>query len=341
VEINYSVRHYARPFLKPLSTAHGVWMVREGFIIKAECEEWVNYSEVAPIPEFGTETLEAAENFLCSMMGGSDSINNPKWLAAHPACAFGISCASRRPPKVKNSCDYRVAALLPSGPKALDLVQSKIEEGYTTLKWKIGVYAAAEEQAWFSELAGQLGSKCKLRLDANGGLDEHLLRKWIHFLEPYRDQIDFFEQPMAVGNEQIMAEIMMDSGIPIALDESLNGPDGVQWLDPEKWEGPFVVKALLMGDWGQLLRKLDAVSERVVFSSVFETGIGLENAFSLTDQLCRVNKDLAETLMPFGYDMFSLFDDNLQPLSSGPVIKGVERLKIEGESLWNQLDPSY
>ena len=59
-----SVKPYRRAFRQPLRTAHGEWATREGFLVRVEQEGRVGYGEVAPLPEFGSETLAEATAFL-------------------------------------------------------------------------------------------------------------------------------------------------------------------------------------------------------------------------------------------------------------------------------------
>jgi o-succinylbenzoate synthase len=57
-------RLYRRPFFRPLVTGHGSWTVREGIILQLRDEFDRSYwSEIAPLPQFGSETLAAAWEF--------------------------------------------------------------------------------------------------------------------------------------------------------------------------------------------------------------------------------------------------------------------------------------
>ena len=88
----FSFQSYQRTFAKPLRTARGEWSVREGFIVCVEDESGVGYGEIAPIPEFGSETVRQAEDFLWGLRG------DPSWRGCVGAggvacCAFGLSAA--------------------------------------------------------------------------------------------------------------------------------------------------------------------------------------------------------------------------------------------------------
>lgn len=87
-------RRYRLPFRTPLRTAHGQWREREGLLIRVEDEAGrIGYGEIAPLPEFGTETLAEAEA-VCQGFGGRIGADV---LAAVPerfGCVrFAVGCA--------------------------------------------------------------------------------------------------------------------------------------------------------------------------------------------------------------------------------------------------------
>src|SRR4051812_4700468 len=70
VSLIFQFRRYRLPLRAPVRTAHGVWMERDGVLVRLENEAGaVGYGEAAVIPWFGTETAdEAAE--ACRALGG-------------------------------------------------------------------------------------------------------------------------------------------------------------------------------------------------------------------------------------------------------------------------------
>ncbi|NJL91157.1 MAG: hypothetical protein HC916_16280 [Coleofasciculaceae cyanobacterium SM2_1_6] len=103
-------RPYSFPLTTPLVTNHGSWEVRSGIILKLwekrqdDCRDLgedrdqntyskITYGEIAPIPWFGSETLEAALEFcqsLPSQITSHEIENIPDRL---PATQFGFSSA--------------------------------------------------------------------------------------------------------------------------------------------------------------------------------------------------------------------------------------------------------
>ena len=133
-------RPYRRCFTKALRTSRGAWLVREGFLLRVEQEGRVGFGEVAPIPEFGSESVEDARVFLESLQADP----SPSVPEALPSCAFALSSALYK--LESDMRDYAVAGLLPAGKEAVAVVAGKTGLGYRTLKWKVGVETPEFEQ---------------------------------------------------------------------------------------------------------------------------------------------------------------------------------------------------
>ncbi|MBI2496864.1 MAG: o-succinylbenzoate synthase, partial [Opitutae bacterium] len=65
----FSHKSYRLPLRASLRTAHGLWREREGHVVRLEDEAGrAGYGEIAPLPWFGTETREEAEE-ICRKFG--------------------------------------------------------------------------------------------------------------------------------------------------------------------------------------------------------------------------------------------------------------------------------
>ena len=136
--------------------------------------------------------------------------------------------------------------------------------GFLTFKVKVGVIDREREFDRIDRLAGALRDSHNLRLDANGGLDEEDLAKWLDFLEG--KPVDYLEQPLPKGREAEVLEVSRGYGTPVALDESVSRWRDLQlWSD---WPGPLVIKPTILG----CLK--GTVPAGAVGSSVFETSFG-------------------------------------------------------------------
>jgi len=318
---------YRRKFANPLRTAHGIWSLREGFVVRVESDAGVGYGEIAPIPEFGSETLEMARMFLDQLVQQPD-LPVPQAL---PCCAFGVSAAKRGWEAGRPVPDLKIAGLLPAGSAALEVLPRRLAKGFDVFKWKIGVETPSLELAILAQLMALLPSHARLRLDANGGLSRPQMEEWLAALSQYGERIDYFEQPLPVGAEESMAEAMRTFGVNIALDESLNGQQGADWL--QQWEGPLVIKPLLMGAIEPLLSILAPISARVVLSSVFETRIGGGNVLTMLQQLPDMKRAL-------GFDTSKAFHDGWSLTVKDSSIRGLMPTKVSAEKLWKQLHHS-
>ena len=318
----FSFKAYRRTFPSPHQTSGYVWKEREGYIVRMDQGGGrFGYGEVAPIPIFGTETLLTARAFLEAFIQ-DPSVDLPINL---PCCCFGVS-SSKHSYSAKRR-DYPIAGLLPAGHKALELAIEKVASGYRTLKWKVGVLDLVDEQAILHDLFKKTPNTVVFRLDPNASWSEHELIQWINFLQPYRHRIDFIEQPLALNKELIMADLVDQSGIAIALDESLNGSQAARWLC--EWKGPLVIKAPLMGNVDSLVERLRPRAKQLVFSSVFETGVGLLNTLELADALPEMDRAI-------GFDT-SIFLDKLNTTMVKPLLTISDRINISPDYIWKQL----
>ena len=96
------------------------------------------------------------------------------------------------------------------------------------------------------------------------------------------------------------------------------------------WAGPLVIKAPLMGEMERLRRRLQPIAGQVVLSSVFETGVGMESAFTLADAL----SDLERAI---GYDTVNAFEDTMTQIKEGPIICALLRECYDPEQIWNSI----
>tara|TARA_B100001248_G_scaffold252873_1_gene229500 strand:- start:3244 stop:4242 length:999 start_codon:yes stop_codon:yes gene_type:complete len=310
-----STHFYTRRFLHPLETGHGVWKVREGILIKLKSEKGTGFGEVAPIPFFKTETIDEARAFIGSLgkLVDLDDLQIPETL---PCTAFAFSSAVAQIDNnhaKKADKNFPIAGLLPSGRSSREALQTKTSAGFKTFKWKIGVHAFEEESQIFEELINSCKSTVQFRLDANAGMDKETLEKWLQLTQKYRQQVEFFEQPLAVGMEGEMAEFSAKYEMPIALDESLNGPNGKRWLDSEIWAGLFVIKPSALGSTEFLKHCLSKIGSRCILSSSFETGIGLATCLELASTL-------NGNSFALGFDTQAIFSDDYSSNQSFPIL---------------------
>ncbi|MBC6434392.1 o-succinylbenzoate synthase [Nostoc sp. HG1] len=324
----FEFRPYQRRFVRTLTTNHGNWDIREGIILRLTDESGkIGWGEIAPISWFGSETLEQALDF-CRQLPKeiTDEIifSIPDEL---PACQFGFESACEMGSGgdegdegdnfiTPHSCTDAInrvctpnslfySALLPAGEAALNQWETLWQQGYHTFKWKIGVYAIADELEIFESLIHTLADFTKLRLDANGGLTYEEANLWLRICDNLKAnaelavEIEFIEQPLPVEQFQQMLELSLSYETAIALDESVATLKQLAACHQQGWRGIFVIKPGIIGSPSRLRKFCHHHKIDTVFSSVFETAIGRLAALQLAAELSQNNRAVG-----FGIDHF-------------------------------------
>jgi o-succinylbenzoate synthase len=288
-QFTYSI--YQRPFRQPLKTSHGVWEIREGIIIQLTDDLGISpQGEIAPIPWFGSESIEQAILW-CQQIGDHITAAQIYQIPDNlPACQFGFGSAltafNSTPSNIdrwqKSNLD--MSALLPSGAAAIARSQALSAQGYSTFKWKIGVLPIAQEVAIWTRLMTALPADAKLRLDANGGLTYAQAQQWLEICSP-EARIEFIEQPLAPDAIAQMKELAEEYHTPIALDESVATCAQIEAAYAAGWRDIYVIKPGIAGFPWRLADLITQHQLDVVFSSVMETKVGAAAAFQLASSL--------------------------------------------------------
>jgi o-succinylbenzoate synthase len=285
-----------RHFLKTLQTSHGIWKVRESIILCLRDDLGkVGCGEIAPIPWFGSETIEDAWDF-CQHLGGEITREEIETIPDRlSACQFGFESAledidlAGTMPCACPDLDLSYSYLLPAGETALNGWQASWEKGGKTFKWKIGVKSFEEEIEIFQKLIRMLPGGIKLRLDANGGLSLKEAHQWLKITDEI-DVVEFIEQPLSPQQFDRILDLSNSYKTTIALDESV--ANIVQLTDCYRkgWRGVYVIKAAIAGSPKRLRQFIQQHQIDAVFSSVFETEVGRKAALRLAAELSNPNR---------------------------------------------------
>jgi O-succinylbenzoate synthase len=275
----FTHRPYRLPLRQPLRTAHGAWAEREGILIRLEDEAGrVGHGEIAPIAWFGTESLAEAEE-ICRKLGDKPTDEQLDAVPARFTCVR-FALAAARPDKCHLIGDIRdgrlpVTALLPAGREALAALPAKLEAGYLSFKWKVGVGAVDDELGIFDDLLAALPAYAKLRLDANGAWDRRAAAKWL--ARCAERPVEFVEQPVAPHDESTLLGLAEDYPVTLALDEAVTGLVAAQHWEQLGWRGVFVIKPALAGPLDELAAWITKSKADVVLSSAIETALARAN----------------------------------------------------------------
>jgi len=284
----WQFRVYQRPLLHPLQTHHGLWEIREGIIIRLEAEDGrIGWGEIAPLPEFGSETLSAAILF-CQSLENPLSINSIFSIPEQfPACQFAFESALEDLSIENKSRELEprnYSYLLPTGAAVFPCLDDILAVNQTnTYKWKIAVNSLKQELNLFEKLIDRLPRGIKLRLDANGGLSMAESKIWLKIADECQI-IEFIEQPLPPSQWLEMLQLSQDFTTGIALDESVANLRQIEECYQRGWRGIFVIKPAITGSIQGLRNLWKKYPLDLVFSSVLETNIGRKSALRLAQE---------------------------------------------------------
>jgi o-succinylbenzoate synthase len=311
----FEFRPYCRPFRQPIHTHHGLWPVREGIILKlTDNQGKSSFGEVAPLPWFGSETLEQALQFCLQLPPVLSEETLFSILPTLPACQFGFETMFRhrtQPTQAQELPLSRYGALLPSGSAALQAWSEFWHKGHRTFKCKIGLEPLVAELAWLEQLLNQLPFGAKLRLDANGGFDEITARHWLEWCDRNRQRIEYIEQPLPPSEFGSLMRLCDRYQTPIALDESVATLEQLKNYYYQGWYGIFVIKAATIGSPHRLKQFCQNHPIDLVISSVFETSIGRQAVIDLAVELEAILPNAHHRALGLGIQQW-LPDDGLQ-----------------------------
>lgn len=106
----------------------------------------------------------------------------------------------------------------PKGMMLEDHLEQRLEEGYKTLKIKIG-FGLEEDLKKVKKIQNIVGDRALLRLDANQAYTYEEAYRFTNEIDPFN--IELLEQPFSAGVWNPMKRLSADSPLPLMLDESI------------------------------------------------------------------------------------------------------------------------
>ncbi|NBD37695.1 MAG: o-succinylbenzoate synthase [Verrucomicrobia bacterium] len=329
---------YRREMDPPLRTGRTLLAERTGLLLRVTRERAPLESflgEIAPLPCMGSESTADAEAFLRSLPGIM-TFREYQSAAKRAGSAGGFGMQSCWQSLPSQPSSIRSAALLELDEAAPSKLARAREAGFRTFKLKCGFQEITTEVKNWECLREGLREGDRLRLDPNQAWRGKDWENWKHLLRRDPAPVEFIEEPFPTGalDARQLLEEAFTAPVPLALDESLSGPDG-RFRHPEflrKWPGWLILKPFLIGFPGpQPLGIPRNLSGKTVFSSVFETGIGLSRLIHLANHFAPE--------IDHGLDTGKHFNDELGLGHSGPRLHALTA--GEEESLWTTLPASW
>ena len=260
VGVAHQLFRYRIPLARPLSLGATTISVREGVLIR-HADPNQGWGDASPLPGFSRETLDQV---IESLESGAQS------ETPCPSVAFALSCIEH-PIESPDEFELPINALVIGNiDEVIQQGQQVAEQGYQSVKLKVGRSTEIQDDiSKVQELRRVLRSDQGLRLDANRAWT---LQQAIEFAQGIADfDIEYIEEPIGCPSElERFAEVTQ---IPYALDETLVESDD---LDAYPSAVAFVVKPTLVGGL-ERVKSLASTGRPLVFSSCFESGIGIRN----------------------------------------------------------------
>ena len=186
-------------------------------------------------------------------------------------------------------------------------IVEKLENGFDTIKLKIGAIDFAEELKLLAFIRKQFSEdKITIRVDANGAFSPKQAIEKLKMLSEFN--IHSIEQPIKDGQEQLMAELCEKNIIPIALDEELIKNSGKENYLLETIKPQYIIlKPSLMGGISGSLKWIKTAENLNInwwMTSALESNIGL-------NAICQLASKLKNPL-PQGLGTGKLYTNNFE-----------------------------
>lgn len=243
------------------------------------------WGEIAPLPGWSSETLE---DVIFQLKEVKKELFSRSWtkenclqqilqLDLFPSVAFGVESAllSLLDP-ISDSSIVTSALVMGSFEEMLNQIEQREQEGYQTLKVKIGTLSCHKAETLISRLIDRF----KIRVDVN--------RNW-----KTEDSLSFFSQFHSSTFEYVEEPFkdpkdLKKFPLPLAVDESFPKDLSLEELEQLSALKTLIYKPSLQGGMAYCLPLYQWASKRgidIVISSSFENSIGLYAAFSLSERL--------------------------------------------------------
>ncbi|NNF56972.1 MAG: o-succinylbenzoate synthase [Rhodothermaceae bacterium] len=362
---------YRLPLVEPLRFAFGTLAHRAGVLLCLTAEDGTEgWGEAAPLPGYSPDTLDDVlaeappllrryregdarlDGFVASFertfrrpKGRGRQLYPPSLRHAEAAALTDLGARLQG-----TSLDRALAELIdpqrPATPTSQVAVQALLvgtdeevsaqaraarEAGYRAAKLKVGQQVVAADAARVCAVADDLGPEVLLRLDAN---QAWTAEQAADFAQQVRGlPIAFVEEPLREP-EPAALRALQHAGLPIALDESVDGRTPVHTLRRLRFVDAIVLKPSLGRGLAFLHTWHLAVGVPMAFvvSSAFESGVGTRHSIALAAALGGG---------PAGLDPYRRLADDVQterlPLD-GPLVDVAAALALREVDL-SRLEP--
>lgn len=301
-----SIHKYRIPFLTPYRSGVQTLTAREGLVVELTGFNGIcGYGEIAPLEGFSLETLAQAEQQILELAGKLPGLlfkvdfNKPGYKFPfikelpgnlYPSVCFGLETAIIH--LAENILNKLFLERVPNNPKKkipvnallhtdtseisaiTEEVRKRLADGFKTIKIKVGRNSLTNDIELVNRMAEILPLGVRLRLDANRLWDFETALEFGKRID--KRCLEYIEEPFSINNIKQISEFYSQTGIGVALDESLDSiissgigmPPGIN---------AFILKPTLLGGFNRVGEFVElAIKHRIkpVISSCFEVGPG-------------------------------------------------------------------
>ena len=225
-------RKHTAIFSEPGGTSRGVLYQKPSWIIALTHPDFEQpgYGEISIIPGLSVETEVEIESFLNRHKNLSETTLSELLATTTPAIRFALEMAQKAlfaqklelfGEDIDLSIETNGLVWMGNTEDMWRRAESKIQEGFQCLKFKIGALDFDEELQFLQKIRKTYGKDITIRLDANGAFTPDNALEKLEALSVLN--IHSIEQPIKAGQLQHMEKLCANSPIPIALDEELIG----------------------------------------------------------------------------------------------------------------------
>ncbi|MBJ18706.1 MAG: o-succinylbenzoate synthase [Deltaproteobacteria bacterium] len=352
-----ALRPFALRLRRPLETAHGQVSRRAGFLVELEDGEGrCGYGEATPLPDFGTEDLDACRRALeeglfalirigadlpsasladsAAFRGGGapcarSAIDSARVDLAAKGAARSLAREVRDRAGLVGEPESRVAvqALVGGGGPASveESARTSVAAGFEAFKLKLAVSRGLRDPGLdlerVSALRGVIGSTARLRLDANEAWSLDEASGALAALEPFG--IDYVEQPVERGDLVSLKRLSEEGAIRVAADESLLGGGLAACLEARAASILIAKPAAIGGLSGAIALWRRARSEglQVVWSTLIDGAVGRAAPLALA-------AGLGSAQEVHGLGTAGLLATDLRETSSGDRLDARGRMQV-------------
>lgn len=337
-QISLTYLSYSLKLKKPFETVKAKITERKGFIITLkDSEKFKGYGDSAPMPKFGSESFDDDIKFLSDLKlnlkidltNFDESLQeNLSPLSRLPALRHGFEqaflnyvCSKTKVSlnellNRESSSAINVNGLIgfSSIEDACKRASGLIEEGYKTIKVKVGRLKIEEDLKILECIRKNAGGEINIRIDANGKWNLKSAKSNLQSFEKYN--IEYCEQP--VNKTSDFVRLREKTSVPLAADESIRSVQDAEDFILKKAAPVLILKPMMLGGIISTMNIADLAKKnkiKVVITSSFESVVGRSFAILAASFL---KDNTAHGLATADYFEKDLFD-NPYPVRNGAI----------------------